>query len=56
MKWAIEKKIMAGAGLVLALLLINALVSYGATRRLIDHEQQVTHTYKVLAELDCTGV
>ena len=28
------------------------MVSYGATRRLIDHEQQVTHTYKVLAELE----
>jgi len=52
MKWGIEKKIMIGAGLILAVLIINALVSYGATRRLIDHEQQVTHTSKVLAELE----
>ena len=49
MNWAIERKISAGAGLVLTLLLINALVSYGATRRLIDHEQQVTHTYETAA-------
>src|SRR5215813_865884 len=52
MNWAIERKISAGAGLVLTLLLINALVSYGATRRLIDHERQVTRTYEVLAELE----
>jgi PAS domain S-box-containing protein len=52
MRWTIEKKIMAGAGLVLAILLINALVSYRATRRLIDNERLVTHTYEVIAELE----
>src|SRR5215475_14937740 len=52
MRWTIEKKIMVGAGLVLAILIINALVSYRATRRLIDNEQLVTHTYEVIAELE----
>jgi PAS domain S-box-containing protein len=52
MRWTIEKKIMAGAGLVLAILLINALVSYRATRRLIDNERLVTHTHEVISELE----
>jgi PAS domain S-box-containing protein len=52
MRWTIEKKIMAGASVVLAILLINALVSYRATRRLIDNDRMVTHTYEVLAELE----
>ena len=52
MRWTIEKKIMAGAGLVLAILLINALVSYRATRRLIDNERLVGRTHEVLSELD----
>jgi PAS domain S-box-containing protein len=51
MRWTIEKKIMAGAVLVLAILLINALVSYSATRRLIDNERLVGHTHEVLSEL-----
>lgn len=52
MRWTIEKKIMAVASIVLAILLINALVSYRATRRLIDNDRMVTHTYEVLAELE----
>ncbi|HKQ79969.1 MAG TPA: CHASE3 domain-containing protein [Blastocatellia bacterium] len=52
MKLAIEKKVMGGAGLVLAILLINAMVSYRATHRLIDNERLVTHTYEVLTELE----
>jgi PAS domain S-box-containing protein len=52
MRWTIEKKIMAGAGLVLAILLINALVSYRATRRLIDNERLVGRTHEVLSELE----
>src|SRR5215510_8840080 len=52
MRWTIEKKIMAGAGLVLAILLINALVSYSATRRLIDNERLVARTHDVLTELE----
>jgi PAS domain S-box-containing protein len=52
MSWTIEKKIMAGAGLVLAILLINALVSYRVTRRLIDNERLVGRTHEVLSELE----
>src|SRR5215470_8694903 len=52
MRWSIEKKIMAGAGLVLAILLINALISYRATRRLIDNERLVAHAYEVLDDLE----
>jgi PAS domain S-box-containing protein len=52
MRWTIENKIMAGAGLVLAILLINALVSYRATRRLIDNERLVGHTHEVISELE----
>jgi PAS domain S-box-containing protein len=52
MRWSIEKRIAAGAGLVLAILLINALISYRATRKLIDNERQVAHTYQVLDELE----
>src|SRR5215467_4697318 len=52
MRWTIEKKIMAGAGLVLAILLINALVSYRVTRRLIDNERLVGRTHEVLSELE----
>src|SRR5215510_93373 len=50
--WTIEKRIMAGAGLVLAILLINALVSYRVTRRLIDNERLVGRTHEVLSELE----
>ena len=52
MRWTIEKKIMAGAGLVLAILLINALVSYRVTRRLIDNERLVGRTHEVISELE----
>jgi len=51
-RWTIEKKIMAGAGLVLAILLINALVSYRVTRRLIDNERLVGRTHDVISELE----
>lgn len=54
MKWSIEKKIVAAAGLALAVLLINALISYRATRSLIDHERLVSHTHQVLTELEAT--
>src|SRR5215475_2040052 len=52
MRWSTEKKIIAGASLILVILLINALISYRATRILIDNERLVTHTYEVIAELE----
>jgi CHASE3 domain sensor protein len=54
MKWPTEKKIIIGFGVVLAVLLINALVSYRATRRLIDEGTLVAHTHEVLGELEAT--
>ena len=52
MKWSIERKIMTGVGVALALLLVNAVISYRATRTLINHERGVSHTHQVLAELE----
>jgi PAS domain S-box-containing protein len=54
MKWSTEKKIAVGIAVVLAMLMINALISYRATRRLITNNQWVTHTHEVLAELETT--
>src|SRR6185295_18587961 len=54
MKWSTEKKIAVGIAVVLMVLVINALISYRATRRLIDNNQWVTHTHEVLAELEAT--
>jgi PAS domain S-box-containing protein len=54
MKWSTEKKIATGMAVVLIVLVLNALISYRATRRLIDNNQWVTHTHEVLAELEAT--
>ena len=52
MKWSVEKKVVAGVGIALAVLLVNALISYRATRSLIDQGQGIVHTHMVLAELE----
>jgi len=54
MKWSTEKKLAVGIAVVLAVLVINALISYRATRRLIDNNQWVTHSHEVLTELETT--
>src|SRR5690242_16717094 len=54
MKWPTEQKILAGVAIVLAVLAVNALVSYRATRRLIDQDLLVSHTHDVLGELEAT--
>src|SRR4029079_8872550 len=54
MKWSVERKVVTGVGIALAILLINALISYRATRTLIDQEQRINHTHMVLAELEGT--
>src|SRR5213594_2254272 len=54
MKWPIEKKLIAGVAIVFAVLLVNALVSYRATRRLIDQDRLDSHTHYVLSELEAT--
>src|SRR5262249_19897875 len=46
--------IMAGTALALALLTMNAIISYRSTRTLIFHERWVSHTHKTLTELEAT--
>jgi len=52
MKWAIEKKATLGFGLALAILAINVAVSYRNTIKLIENDKLVTHTQRVLKELE----
>jgi PAS domain S-box-containing protein len=54
MNLSLERKMLAGVGVALVFLSINAYVSYRATRKLIEHERLVTHTHKVLAILEST--
>jgi diguanylate cyclase (GGDEF)-like protein/PAS domain S-box-containing protein len=54
MKWTVEKKIAAGFGLLLAILLAVGLMSYRNTRKLIRDGNLVAHSHEVLDELDST--
>jgi PAS domain S-box-containing protein len=54
MTLSVEKKITFGVVLTLAVLLINAFLSYQATHILIDNDQRVRHTYRVINELELT--
>ena len=54
MNWSIEGRLISGVALALALLLVNALVSYRATRKLIDNERLIAQTHQVLTELEAT--
>lgn len=54
MTLSIENKIKLGAGIMVAVLLINAVVSYRATGTLVNNEHRVSHTYQVLTELEVT--
>src|SRR5919108_1395713 len=49
---ATEKKIKIGIAILFIALVINGLVSYRATRTLIDNQQWVTHTYQVIGEIE----
>ena len=48
--WERNKIILAG-GLIIAVLAVNAIISYRATRTLIDNERILTHTYDVINAL-----
>src|SRR3954469_10758427 len=52
MALSLETKTRIGAILLLAVLVINGLVSYRATRTLIKDQDAVLHTHRVLAELE----
>ena len=54
MTWSVETQIKLGVGLTAIVLLVNALLSYGATRTLINNDQLVRHTYQVINELEVT--
>ncbi len=54
MKWTVEKKIAAGFGLLLAILLVVGFVSYRNTLKLIRDGNLVAHSHEVLDELDGT--
>src|SRR5258708_5316729 len=52
MNWSIERKITASVGVAVAVLLVNAFVSYRATRSVIDRERLLIHTHEVRAGLE----
>src|SRR5262245_9535206 len=51
---SLEIKTKAGVVIVLVALVLNGLFSYRATRNLIEREQLVSHTDRVLAGLEAT--
>src|SRR5215467_5688604 len=52
MSRSLEGKIRIGVAIIVAVLIVNASLSYRATRTLIANEQWVSHTYKVLNQLE----
>src|ERR687883_598003 len=52
MKWTTEQKLGVGFRAALAILIVNALFSYQAARKLIENDRRVAHTHEVLAELE----
>src|SRR5882757_9581440 len=52
MNRAFDKGLVIGAGLVIALLIVDAALSYKNTRELNKHAQLVTHTNEVLVALE----
>src|SRR5689334_13440650 len=54
MRGPVETKVKLGAGITLIVLLINAVLSYVATRTLISNDEWVRHTYQVISELELT--
>jgi PAS domain S-box-containing protein len=54
MKRSLAQQITIGLGLALALLVANTVVSYRNTLKLIENQRSLTHTQKVLTELETT--
>ncbi len=52
MNWSIERKLIAGLGLVLAIAASVGVVSYRTTTKLDETAEWVEHTHQVLSELD----
>ena len=54
MKQSLTPQITAGIGMVVALLIFNAATSYRNTLKLVENEHWVSHTHRVLTELEAT--
>lgn len=54
MKQSLTPQITAGIGMVVALLILNAATSYRNTLKLVENERWVSHTHRVLTELEAT--
>jgi len=52
MKWLTERVILLGFGVVLAVLLVNGLLSYRDLKVLMENNHLVSHTYEVITELE----
>ncbi len=50
----IPKKLTAGFAIALIAVIVNALISYRNTNQLVQNEERVAHTLRVLAELEST--
>ncbi len=54
MNKSLTRQITAGIGMALALLILNAATSYRNTLKLMENEGWVSHTHRVLTELEAT--
>ncbi|MEG4107334.1 CHASE3 domain-containing protein [Microcoleus sp. S13_C5] len=54
MKQSLTPQITAGIGMVVALLIVNVATSYRNTLKLVENERWVSHTHRVLTELEAT--
>jgi PAS domain S-box-containing protein len=54
MKQSLTRQITAGIGMALALLILNAATSYRNTLKLVENQRLVSHTHRVLTELEAT--
>ncbi len=54
MNKSLTRQITAGIGMALALLIFNAVTSYCNTLKLVENERSVSHTHRVLTELEAT--
>lgn len=54
MKKSLTGHITAGIGMALALLIVNAAISYRNTQKIVENKGWVSHTHQVLTELEST--
>lgn len=54
MKKSLTGHITAGIAMALALLIVNAAISYRNTQKIVENEGRISHTHQVLTELEST--